>query len=276
MRILHVVPGAFNEANGCANAARLLIRKNPDSKLVEARDFVQGRIAGEWDEVWVHGTWTPWVWLASFRAIFQKQKLVRMVHGNLDPERLKTRTFRKLIVKPIELYLFRKASRTVVTGNWEKAWCRAWGVKGAFEIADLKAAFKLDTPMEEKTHNPIRVLYLGRNHPLKGLNYLEKAVSRLGDSVQLKTASSAFGEEKERLWAWCDVLCLPTLSENFGLVVAEALERGKRVVTTDGAPAWAPENGFEDEKLTYIKGFLAADDDLRIEKLEKALRKLCN
>ena len=31
---------------------------------------------------------------------------------------------------------------------------------------------------------------------------------------------------------------LPTLSENFGRVVAEALERGKKVITTDGAPAW--------------------------------------
>lgn len=34
------------------------------------------------------------------------------------------------------------------------------------------------------------------------------------------------------------MLVLPTLTENFGLVIAEALERGKRVITTDGAPAW--------------------------------------
>ena len=32
--------------------------------------------------------------------------------------------------------------------------------------------------------------------------------------------STAFGEELERVWEWCDVLVLPTLSENFGLVVA--------------------------------------------------------
>ena len=54
----------------------------------------------------------------------------------------------------------------------------------------------------------------------------------------VKIISSAFGEELEKVWNWCDVLVLPTLSENFGLVIAEALERGKRVITTDGAPAW--------------------------------------
>ena len=44
----------------------------------------------------------------------------------------------------------------------------------------------------------------------------------------------------ERIWDWCDVLVLPTLSDNFGLLIAEALERGKRVITTDGAPVWEP------------------------------------
>lgn len=55
--------------------------------------------------------------------------------------------------------------------------------------------------------------------------------------------SDVTGEEKERIWEWCDILVLPTLSENFGLVVAEALERGKLAITTDGAPVWAT---FED------------------------------
>lgn len=106
------------------------------------------------------------------------------------------------------------------------------------------------------THNSqLNLLYLGRRHPLKGVEYLEKAVTELGvrrqglgvseknpkletRNVELKIVSTAFGEELERVWEWCDVLVLPTLSENFGLVVAEALARGKRVITTDGAPVW--------------------------------------
>ena len=124
---------------------------------------------------------------------------------------------------------------------------------------------------ERKGDGRLHLLYLGRRHPLKGLEYLEEAVKSLEFRVQssecrvpgsecrvpgsefrvggrecvFRMESNVFGEEKERVWAWCDVLVLPTLSENFGLVVAEALERGKRVITTDGAPAWGEEGNGE-------------------------------
>ena len=94
---------------------------------------------------------------------------------------------------------------------------------------------------QETGNRKLNLLYLGRRHPLKGLEYLEQAVKGV-KGIELRIVSNAFGEEKEKVWDWCDVLVLPTLSENFGRVVAEALERGKRVITTDGAPAWG-ENG---------------------------------
>ena len=95
---------------------------------------------------------------------------------------------------------------------------------------------RVDSRVKGKLH----LLYLGRRHPLKGLEFLEEAVKEV-EGCELRVVSNAFGEEKKKVWEWCDVLVLPTLSENFGLVVAEALERGKRVITTDGAPAWGQE-----------------------------------
>jgi hypothetical protein len=97
--------------------------------------------------------------------------------------------------------------------------------------------------------------------------------------------SNAFGEELEKVWDWCDVLVLPTLSENFGLVVAEALERGKRVITTDGAPVWGEglsrvecvdcvegelRTGF-DGRLLYLKGYRDGTDEKRVELLCKGI-----
>ena len=105
---------------------------------------------------------------------------------------------------------------------------------------------------------------------------------------ELRVESSATGEEKERAWEWCDVLVLPSLSENFGLVVAEALERGKRVITTDGAPAWGESLELRvgsggvrsgiwfgySGRLIYLKGYRDGTDDERVELLKKAIERL--
>ena len=144
---------------------------------------------------------------------------------------------------------------------------------------------ELDTRNRE-----LHVLYLGRRHPLKGVEFLETAVSELNSSTpplrtppHLKIVSNAFGEELEKIWDWCDVLVLPTLSENFGLVVAEALERGKRVITTDGAPVWGEESGGVMEcgsdgvesrygwRLLYLKGYRDGSEEERVELLKKAI-----
>ena len=85
--------------------------------------------------------------------------------------------------------------------------------------------------------------------------------------------SNAFGEQLEKVWAGCDVLVLPTLSENFGLVVAEALERGKRVITTDGAPVWGDGNDYGG-RLVYLRGFRDGTTKERVYLLESAIENL--
>ena len=88
-----------------------------------------------------------------------------------------------------------------------------------------------------------------------------------------RAESNVFGEEKEKVWEWCDVLVLPTLSENFGLVVAEALERGKRVITTDGAPAWGDGNDYGG-RLLYLVGYRDGSANERVRLLKEAIKSL--
>ena len=92
----------------------------------------------------------------------------------------------------------------------------------------------------------------------------------LSTVCKLQVISNAFGEEKEKVWDWCDVLVLPTLSDNFGLVIAEALERGKRVITTDGAPAWGDGNDYGG-RLIYLTGYRDGSPEVRIDMLKKAI-----
>ena len=91
--------------------------------------------------------------------------------------------------------------------------------------------------------------------------------------IEFRMESNVYGEEKERVWKWCDVLVLPTLSENFGLVVAEALERGKRVITTDGAPVWGDGNDYGG-RLVYLKGYRDGLPDERVRLLKNAIERL--
>ena len=221
------------------------------------------------DEVWVHGMWTFDKWWRCVKAKLCGKTLVRMTHGSLSPVYLELqRPWMKRLAKPIERLLFAMSDRVVVTGPWEEDWNRAWGLKDPFETIDLRRFFDLSRPVARfapASGRATRVLYLGRRHPLKGLELLEEAVKD-APNVELRAVSNAFGDEKEMVWQWCDVLVLPTLSENFGLVVAEALERGKPVVATNGAPAW---KGFPG--VTYLDGFVSASRERRVEMLRDAL-----
>jgi glycosyltransferase involved in cell wall biosynthesis len=63
-------------------------------------------------------------------------------------------------------------------------------------------------------------------------------VERLGLGVVVDYLGPVEGEAKAALYRQADLFVLPTFSENFGLVVAEALAYGVPVITTRGAP-WA-------------------------------------
>ena len=91
---------------------------------------------------------------------------------------------------------------------------------------------------------------------------------------ELRVVTDARGAEKEAAFDWCDVFCLPTLSENFGRVVAEALERGNMVISTDGAPAWGDGNDYGG-RLIYLKGYRLASPSTRVRLLKEAIEKIC-
>ena len=299
VKVLHVVP-EINEANGVYQVARDLARES-GGELIDCSDCSIVRLqSGEYDEVWVHGMWLPREWKACWLVLRSGKRLVRMTHGSLSPIYLgRQGKWKKRLVGPIERWLLRWCDRIVATCEAEAEWVRAYEPRVKVELTDLKRFFNIvrlfdcsDCSIEKKRN--LHLLYLGRRHPLKGVEFLEQAVEEIrrkekGEGrkcgVELRVVSDHFGEELERDWAWCDVLVLPTLSENFGRVVAEALERGKRVITTDGAPAWGEGELFDCSdcsnvrmgyggRLIYLTGFRDGTDEERVRLLKEALRRL--
>lgn len=111
----------------------------------------------------------------------------------------------------------------------------------------------------------LRLMFMSRLHPKKGLDMLIDAMTQLGSHVRLDiygagepdheqhfhraVAARHLGDRvrfhghvegaaKRAAFDDADLFCLPTNSENFGIVVGEALAHGVPVVTTMGAP-WA-------------------------------------
>ena len=281
MRVLHIVPGTGDISNGMVVVANLLAKEQRDAEVVDLKGALAAIGRPEVEEVWVHGMWLPKEWVACYKALRSGKRLIRMTHGSLSPLYLKCQSrFKKWLVGPIERFFLRRSKSIVATCSAEATWIRSYlGHRcPPILITDIRRFFHLTPPSSQlPTHNSqLHLLYLGRRHPLKGLVCLQNALAQLADEnvpFGFHVVSNVFGEEKEKAWNWCDVLVLPTLSENFGLVIAEALERGKRVITTDGAPAWGGGNTYGG-RLIYLKGYRDGSPDERVRLLKKAIGEL--
>jgi len=124
---------------------------------------------------------------------------------------------------------------------------------------ELAAAGRNDVSSKQKT-----ALFLGRIYPVKGLPMLieawarvrpngwilriagpdeaghrsevEKAVFAAGLDRLISFVGPLDGEEKRSAFLEANLFVLPTHSESFGMVIAEALSHGLPVLTTTGAP----------------------------------------
>lgn len=332
MKILHIVPGLNDPTNGIAVAAKMIASRQ-GGELIECSDCSTVRFGG-YDEVWVHSMWLPKTLLACWRVLQAGVPLVRMPHGCMDPVKVRHHWWKKMLVAPIERWLFGKADRVVATCEDEVEWIKEFepSVKSVEMLSLSECVDFSRVEHKGRKDRGLRLLYIGRLHPLKGVEFLlgamkdfltripqpkvvrkadalagvrsrgaEKQSLELriigkdeGEGDKLRQMAKDYGldvefcgvvseEEKEQAWKWCDVLVLPTLSENFGLVVAEALERGKRVITTDGAPVWGERSdgvgewvsgGVESRyggRLLYLKGYRDGSQEDRVRLLEEAI-----
>lgn len=120
------------------------------------------------------------------------------------------------------------------------------------------------TPPIPKDTSVKTLLFLGRLHPVKNLEALIRAfvragpdayrlrlvgpeednyrttlaalIDELGAGDRIEMSGPAYGVEKEREIASAHAVILPSFTENFGSVVAEALAMGRPVIASTGTP----------------------------------------
>ena len=117
------------------------------------------------------------------------------------------------------------------------------------------------------------LLVIAGNDDSNHLPMLERKIEELGLSEQVKLVGPLFGEAKEQAYLNANLFLLPSYSENFGIVVTEALAYQVPVLTTTSCPwheleseccGWWTEPTPEGIESGLIRAFAASDAE-RIE-----------
>ncbi len=214
-----------------------------------------------------HSIWLPCGHHASVAAHRFKLPFVISTHGCLEPFALNYRGWKKTIaLKLYQQHDFKKADGFHATALQEAENLRDFGIRKPIAVIPIGVALpEIGEKRKQGEADRARTaLFLSRIHPVKGiLKLLEvwaalrpiswhlviagnddqdhlqevmKKIRRLGLDGQVSYIGSVFGSEKDRLFREADLFILPSYSENFGIVVAEALSYGVPVITTDGTP----------------------------------------
>ncbi len=213
-----------------------------------------------------HGLWLMPNVYAGRLAAKARKPLIVSPRGMLAPEALRFSVRKKqLFWSLFQERAVAHAAAWHATSAEEAQDIRAFGV-GA-PIAIIPNGIDLaSTIADHADARPRRtVLFLSRIHPKKGLLNLISAWSRMaaqrpswqlviagpdendhraeleaqvvkGGLCSVKFHDAVYKEDKAQLLASADLFVLPTMNENFGLVVAEALAAGVPAIVTKGAP----------------------------------------
>ena len=217
------------------------------------------------DVVHLHGLWNYPAIAAYWWHRKTGRPLVVSAHGMLTPVALEYSRWRKRLARWLfQDRVLRAASVLHSTSSDEDASYRAFGLPNRIALIPLGVDV-VPRPDVERGDTRHRLLFLGRLHHMKGIDWLIEAWTRIErdfpdwelaivgpiessyarEIERLKQAAVGkrveftgplHGDEKHRYVAGSDLFAMPSRSENFGLTAAEALMLEVPVIATKGTP----------------------------------------
>ncbi len=214
------------------------------------------------------------IWVPSYHKVAVAARMLNIPiiitpRGTLEPWSLEQKKWKKRLA--LLLYQnndLQKASCILATAQMEAEHVRELGIKTPIAIIpngiDI-SEYKCRTFTEKATVKK-QIVFLSRIHIKKGIEFLINAWQELYEKYpdwriviagngedsyieQLKSLIKerglahcieiippVFGDEKHKLYCESSLFVLPSFSENFGMVIAEAMSCGLPCITTTGTP----------------------------------------
>ena len=247
----------------------------PRSLAFSAMAIRTAGLADQFDVIHQHGIWTL---QSCITNRFRRRGTATVVapQGSIESWALRRSEWKKRLALAAYERENLEGALLQGTGPQEVEGFRSFGLQGPVAMLPngVGADWMREVPGDEfrRQHGiPLQnrvLLFLSRVHPKKGLPLLVEALAGLRDRLEGCTvviagmdeerhldevcrlvadadltrsvifAGEVHGHSKKIAYAAADVFALPTLSDNFAIVVTEALASGVPVITTHGVP-WA-------------------------------------
>lgn len=213
------------------------------------------------DEIYIHGLWTRSALCASLLSKPIATKIRHAPHGALDQAAMHFGYLKKLMTWHIaQKWALERASTVIATSPREREGIRRYLPEANIQLVPLQ--LPIIDPVPTPNGPRKRLLYFGRIHPIKGIEAILKAWKALHTQLpdwdlaligpQEEPWSSHFRKmaedinlprvtfqqevmpnERLQVLATANLVLAPSLTENFGLVIAEALALGRTVIASE-------------------------------------------
>lgn len=212
-----------------------------------------------------HGLWLPTNVASAWSAHKHDVPLVVTTRGMLEPWALKQNRWKKTAAwYAYQRRVLRSAALLHATAEMEARHLRDLGLDAPIAVIPNGVPVPKTWKQDPTDGSPRQALFLSRIHPKKGLlNLVDAWAEAHPDGWRLVIAGpdedghrrevarrvrthglddvvtfpgTIADDAKWDLYRDSDLFVLPTFSENFGVVVAEALASGIPAITTTGAP----------------------------------------
>lgn len=210
-----------------------------------------------------HGVWRATNLFPLLLNENSPSKIVFSTHGAIAPWSMSRKSSLKVpFWRMLQRPALNRSHCIHVTSACEYEDVRRAGIRGAVAVIPIGIDIP-DIPFGHQRQK--RIVFIGRIDPVKGLDmlipawrvvadkfpewelviagpldgeYADSIMKRAGDlnTPRIKFTGELLGDKKSELLTSASLFVLPSYSENFGIVVAEALAHGVPVITTTSTP----------------------------------------